>query len=326
MKPKMHQRSPAFGNFPSPRLSWNEAVGQGERTRLACCQRRLAVGFVLTIWPRLARQNGETKFAARRRKPHAGGVCSPFPTAPLRLGAFTLIELLVVIAIIAILASLSLVVIAKVKEDGRKKEAELQIRALLNAIAAYHSDTGTFPVSSGAMDLAASTHGDFTYGGASLDAVFGATGNWSTNNSEVIAILMDREKYPNGTPTVNFGHVKNPRKNAYLTGVDIVQATTMPGLGPDLIFRDPWGNPYIISFDLNYDENCADALYEKSAVSRETKNSGYNGLINSADPSGVSDAFQYHGGVMIWSLGPDKSGGQNAANIAPNRDNILGWK
>ena len=240
--------------------------------------------------------------------------------------AFTLIELLVVIAIIAILASLSLVVIAKVKEDGRKKQAQLEIRALLNAIAAYHSDTGTFPVSSGVMDLAAGAHCDFTYGGASLDAVFGATGNWSTNNSEVIAILMDREKYPNGTPTINFGHVKNPRKIAYLTGVDMVQSATMPGLGPDLVFRDPWGNPYIISFDLNYDEKCADALYEKSAVSRETNNSGYNGLINSADPSGASDAFQYHGGVMIWSLGPDKKGDQNAANVAPNRDNILSWK
>jgi prepilin-type N-terminal cleavage/methylation domain-containing protein len=61
--------------------------------------------------------------------------------------AFTLIELLVVIAIIAILTSLSLVVIAKVKEDGHKKEAQREIRALLNAIIAYHSDTGTFPVS-----------------------------------------------------------------------------------------------------------------------------------------------------------------------------------
>jgi prepilin-type N-terminal cleavage/methylation domain-containing protein len=260
-------------------------------------------------------------------KPITGKRNSAFAGAPnANQMAFTLIELLVVIAIIAILASLSLVVIAKVREDGRKKEAQREIHALLVAIAAYRSDTGAYPVSSGAMDLAASTHGDFTYGGASLDAVFGATGNWSTNNSEVIAILMDREKYPNGTPTVNFGHVKNAQKKAYLTDVDMVEATTLPGLGPDLVFRDPWGNPYIISFDLNYDEKCADALYEKSAVSRDSGSSGYNGLVNSADPSGASDAFQYHGGVMIWSLGPDKKGDQNAANVAPNRDNILSWK
>ena len=29
---------------------------------------------------------------------------------------------------------------------------------------------------------------------------------------------------------------------------------TLPGVGPDLVYRDPWGNPYIITMDLNYDE------------------------------------------------------------------------
>lgn len=240
--------------------------------------------------------------------------------------AFTLIELLVVIAIIAILTSLSLVVIAKVKGDGQKKEAQREIRALLNAIVEYHSDTGTFPVSSAVMTIATSTHGDFTYGGTSLDAVFGTSGNWSMNNSEVMAILMDREKYGNGTPTVNFGHVKNTRKKLYLSDVDMVASADMPGLGPDLVFRDPWGNPYVISFDLNYDEKCADALYTKSAVSRDMGNSGYNGLVNALDATGASDAFEYSGGVMIWSLGPDKKASAQAANTAPNRDNILSWK
>jgi prepilin-type N-terminal cleavage/methylation domain-containing protein len=240
--------------------------------------------------------------------------------------AFTLIELLVVIAIIAILTSLSLVVIAKVKEDGHKKEAQREIRALLNAIIAYHSDTGTFPVSGAVTTIATIAHGDFTYGGAALDAVFGASGSWSSNNSEVMAILMDREKYGNGMPTVNFGHVKNPRKKLYLSDVDMVASADMPGLGPDLVFRDPWGNPYVISFDLNYDEKCADALYAKSGVSRETGGSGYNGLINASDASGASNAFEYSGGVMIWSLGPDKKANAQAANTVPNRDNILSWK
>ena len=240
--------------------------------------------------------------------------------------AFTLVELLVVITIIAILTSLSLVVIAKVREDGRKKEAQREIHALLNAIIEYHSDTGAFPVSGAVMTTATSNHGDFTHGGASLDAVFGASGNWSMNNSEVIAILMDREKYGNGTPTVNFGHVKNTRKKLYLSDVDMVASADMPGLGPDLVFRDPWGNPYIISFDLNYDEKCADALYAKSVVSRETGGSGYNGLVNSSDATGASDAFEYSGGVMIWSLGPNKKASAQAANMAPNRDNILSWK
>jgi hypothetical protein len=57
----------------------SHAVGLGERTRLACCQRRLAVDFVHTIC--FENKNGKMKFAARRRKPHAGGVCSPIPIA-----------------------------------------------------------------------------------------------------------------------------------------------------------------------------------------------------------------------------------------------------
>jgi len=34
---------------------------------------------------RVIRKVGVTRFAARRRKPHAGGVCSPFPTTWVRL-------------------------------------------------------------------------------------------------------------------------------------------------------------------------------------------------------------------------------------------------
>jgi prepilin-type N-terminal cleavage/methylation domain-containing protein len=242
-----------------------------------------------------------------------------------RRKAFTLVELLVVIAIIGILASLSLVTIAKIREDGRKDEARRQIRALLNATSEYFSDVGAYPVSSSVLNSVSASHGDFTYGGASLDAVFKGPGNWSMNNSEVIAILMDREKYPaTGAPTVNFGHVKNTGQKKYLTSVDMAADTASPGVGPDLVYRDPWGKPYIISFDLNYDERCRDALYGKSSVSREKGSSGFNGLFNS-DADGASDQFEYHGPVMIWSLGSDRNADLGPANSGLNRDNILSW-
>ena len=239
--------------------------------------------------------------------------------------AFTLIELLVVIAIIGIVASLSLVAIAKVREQGRKEEARREIRALFNAVGEYNKDTGRYPVSSGAVQTAGA--GDFTYGGASLDAVFGAPGIYSVNNSEVIAILMDRERYQDGTPTVNLGHIKNTRQKNYLASVPMADTTSQPGLGPDLVFRDPWGNPYIITFDLNSDENCRDALYAISKVSQDKAATGFNGLLNSKDATGVSDDFQYRGGVMIWSLGPDRRADKNGpANAGANRDNILSWQ
>jgi prepilin-type N-terminal cleavage/methylation domain-containing protein len=241
--------------------------------------------------------------------------------------AFTLIELLVVIAIIGILASMTVVVIARVREQGRITEAKREIRAISNAIQEYHADTGTYPVSAQTLAAVTATNGDVTFGGTSLDAVFGRSGPWSGNNSEVMAILIDRVIYPNGAPTANFGHIKNTRKKNYLNDVFMADASNLPGLGPDLVFRDPWGNPYIITFDLNFDENSHDAFYALSKVSQNQKAAGFDGLVNASDVNGLTDEFQYAGGVMIWSLGSDKKADPNQpANVAPNRDNVLSWK
>ncbi len=40
-----------------------------------------------------------------------------------------------------------------------------------------------------------------------------------------------------------------------------------PGVDNDLVYRDPWGNPYIISMDLNYDDQTKDAFYGLDKVS-----------------------------------------------------------
>ena len=62
-----------------------------------------------------------------------------------------------------------------------------------------------------------------------------------------------------------------------------VDPTPLPGVGNDLVYRDPWGNPYVITMDLNYDEQCQDAFYSLNMVSSSSPgnaNSGINGLIN----------------------------------------------
>lgn len=235
--------------------------------------------------------------------------------------AFTLIELLVVIAIIGILASLTAVAVAKIKQDGQKKQAKWEMKILLNAINTYHTDTGSYPISSTTLGLATANRDDFTYDSGLLP------GGSGVNNSEIMAILMDREKIPStGAPTANLGHVKNTLRKNYLENIDMVEGTNLPGIGQDLVFRDPWGTPYIISIDLNYDDKCRDVLYRLSTVSRESAANGYNGLFNPSDATGASDDFQYPGTVMIWSLGPDRAADKNAANAGGNRDNILSWR
>jgi hypothetical protein len=94
------------------------------------------------------------------------------------------------------------------------------------------------------------------------------------------------------------------------------------GVGPNGVYRDPWGNPYIISLDLNYDDKVRDAFYGTD-VSQDPANAnlGLNGLVKEGTD------FIFNGRVMIWSFGPDGKAALNAkANTGVNQDNILSWQ
>jgi prepilin-type N-terminal cleavage/methylation domain-containing protein len=271
---------------------------------------------------------------------------SAFSLQPSR-HAFTIVELLVVIAIIGILAGLLLPVLSKAKETARKKQATIEISQIVGAIQQYDSVYGRFPVSSAAQNAAGAVNGDYTYGGIFTNASNVAwpnpiPSNYQTSNSEVMAILLDLTNYPSGLGmTINTNHQKNPQQtiflNAKMSGWDpSLGNPPLPGIDNNLIYRDPWGNPYIITMDLSYDDRCQDTFYSLQAVSQNPPlpaayvQTGFNGLANpNTAPGGQPqlDNYLYHGKVMVWSAGPDgKIDPTVPSNQGVNKDNILSWQ
>jgi prepilin-type N-terminal cleavage/methylation domain-containing protein len=265
--------------------------------------------------------------------------CSMISSAK-RYRGFTLIELLVVIAIIGVLASMLLPVVGKAKQKGQIVKARTEISDLAGAIKSYESTYGRWPASKDVREAvgdAQEVSPDFTYGTAfrggywknkrgqviQVDTM-GVNQNNQRNNSEIVAILKDLETFRNGQMTPNTGHTLNPQKTSFLDAREVDGLQT-PGIGPDGVYRDPWGNPYIITIDLNYDKQCRDGLYRYDSVSANRKAGGTQGFNGHFRAKGAN-TYEVRQEVMVWSLGPDGvASAQVPADTGVNKDNILSW-
>lgn len=237
------------------------------------------------------------------------------------------------LALILILLALFLSAISSPpkKSNNRKAKARFEMAGIIAAINQYESVYGHVPTSS---NLATNNSSDFTFGtfGTSAEGI-GITNarGYQANNSEAMAILLDLTKFGNGRNTINADHSRNPQRTPFLN-VKMSGDTNSPGLGLDGVYRDPWGNPYIITFDLNNDTKCRDAFYRLASVSEisPTSTSGFNRLFRFTPAPYNSpesrNAFEAQTTVMVWSLGPDgKADPSQKADAGVNKDNVISW-
>ncbi len=236
--------------------------------------------------------------------------------------AFTIIELLVVIAIIAILAGLLMPAVTIARRKAQVAVAKVDMKNLAVAISQYEQEYNRLPDPG-------NPPGDYNLGrewpalNPPTDITIGLGVNGAdaecrsiARNSGLMLILVNE---PKGS---NYEYAKNPQRKKFFEPKQTT-GTTESGLSiSDYQYRDPWGNPYVITLDLNYDGKCYDWVYKRPQLHLNPTN-GFFGLQRENPNQG----FYFSGQFMIWSVGPDGSYDiSKPANQDPNKDNVIGWQ
>jgi len=186
---------------------------------------------------------------------------------------FTLIELLVVIAIIVILIGLLYPAFTGAQNQARRVQAKNDLTQIVTAVNAFYTEYGKYPIVTDDTPIA--NNADLFY---SLRAVA------SGGNAPV-----------NGVPAIN------PRAIVFISPPNVKDPSKpRAGIGSNGQYYDPWGTPYKIAIDGNYDNQITNPY---------TADTG-------AGPGTLTI------GIIVWSLGKDGAQGTDFKSS----DDVISWQ
>jgi prepilin-type N-terminal cleavage/methylation domain-containing protein len=230
---------------------------------------------------------------------------------------FTLIELLVVMGIIGILVGLLFPAFKAVQNQARSTQAKNDLTQIMNAVNAYYTEYGKYPV-----DVPAGNTSDAYFGSGTAPS---GTASYGSNGSlfDVLRSNTSSTKTASNACTAGTNLVTclNPRQIVYINPPYVktpanprlgiaTQATTINSISVAIgDYVDPWGTPYNVAIDANYDNQVPNAYTDGSA-------------------GGVAPAYALSIGVIAWSYGSDQTIGTKtpASSSFTNSDDVISWQ
>ena len=193
----------------------------------------------------------------------------------LRMAGFTFMELMMVIILITILAGMLFPSVISIQDRARKVQAKNDLTQIVNAVNAFNTEYGVYP-STFAPEM--------TYDGL----------NGNTN-----------DKLFNALRGSNLDTTTNPRNVVFISPPPAKKQ--VGGIGTDGQYYDPWGKPYVIRLDTNFDN---------VIINPYTQNAGFAGV---------------NAGVIAWSFGTDKlsasvPGPAPDKNTGTDKDDVISWQ
>jgi prepilin-type N-terminal cleavage/methylation domain-containing protein len=184
--------------------------------------------------------------------------------------AFTLIELLVVIVIVAVLMGLAFPVFQGVQNQAKKTQARNDLIQIVTAVNAFYTEYGRYPSTK--------------------------TTDAKLPGDEAQEDLMDALRAKGGS--------LNPRGIVFLSPSEAKDSSNPQSGIAHRAFFDPWGTPYFISIDADYD----------------------NDIANPYDPNTGAGPEKIRQGVIAWSQGKDRKSGKGGNNKFAGSDDVVSWQ